>query len=297
MKKIKTGFYFGLILIIFYGVISLFLRNSDVFYTLVFGNDEIISSKRTNETMKKIMNVVINKDSKNPLTLLSYNYSKYNGEAKKVSTNTIDKENKERLPLIYIYNTHDKESYVNPNKELYNIDANVKTAAYILQDQLKLYNINAVVEEKSPTNAVSLNNGEYEDTYKYSRNYFIEAKEKYPSIKYFIDLHRDGVNKDVSTVIINGKSYAKLMFFLGLGHEGSEQNKQLVKDLESIISKDYATLLRTTFIRPYDSYNQDLSPNSFLIEVGGNNNTIEEVYYSLTILAQALSTYIGEHND
>ena len=32
----------------------------------------------------------------------------------------------------------------------------------------------------------------------------------------------------------------------------------------------------------------------FLIEVGGNYNTIEEVYNSLDILAYALSTYLGD---
>ena len=106
---------------------------------------------------------------------------------------------------------------------------------------------------------------------KYGKSYYIsrikleEAFNNNQTLKYFIDLHRDGVKKEVSTAVINGTSYAKLMFFLGLGHENSKDNQKLVNDLENIIKKDYKEILRNTFIRKNDSYNQDLSPNSFLI--------------------------------
>ena len=91
---------------------------------------------------------------------------------------------------------------------------------------------------------VNKNNEDYPMTYSYSRSYFEEAKKNYPSIKYFIDLHRDGVSKEVSTAAINDKKYAKLMFFLGLDHDDSNKNKQLVKDLESIIDTVNHQLLK-----------------------------------------------------
>ena len=39
-------------------------------------------------------------------------------------------------------------------------------------------------------------------------------------------------------------------------------------------------------------YNQDLSPNTLLIEVGGVDNTIEEVYNTIEALANVLNKYI-----
>ncbi len=42
-------------------------------------------------------------------------------------------------------------------------------------------------------------------------------------------------------------------------------------------------------------YNQDFSSRVILIELGGNENTIEEVYRSLIILGEALDE--GDEND
>jgi len=282
MKKILC---FIFVFLSFYLFLNYILSDTNLLNKILFNNMSLISSKRSNETLKEINNIVISKQNENLIKMLS-----------------LEKDNKESLvnlvipdePLVYIYNTHDKESYVNPDSSLYNIDCNVKTASYILQDKLLEYNITSIVEERSPTSEVSKNKLDYPYTYSYSRKYLEEAIKRYPSIKIFIDLHRDGVSKEVSTTVINGKSYAKLMFFLGLGHEKSDQNKILVKALESIIEKKYDGILRNTFIRPNDSYNQDLSPNSFLLEVGGNYNTIEEVYNSLDVLAYALYTYLGD---
>ena len=46
--------------------------------------------------------------------------------------------------------------------------------------------------------------------------YFINAtKEKYPSIIYFIDIHRDSIKRGQSTVTIGDKNYAKVLFVVG----------------------------------------------------------------------------------
>ena len=282
MKRILC---FIFVFLSFYLFLNYIFNDTKLLDNILFDKISFISGKRSNDILKDINRIVISKQNENLINMLS-----------------LDKESKETLvnliipnePLVYIYNTHDKESYVNPDSSLYNIDCNVKTAYYILQEKLKNYNIPSIVEERSPTSEVSKNNLDYPYTYSYSRKYLEEAIKKYPSVKIFIDLHRDGVSKEVSTAVINGKSYAKLMFFLGMGHERSEQNKKLVNDLENIIEEKYDGILRKTFIRPNDDYNQDLTPNSFLIEVGGNYNTIEEVYNSLDILAYALSTYLGD---
>lgn len=283
MKKL---FSFIFVFLLFSLFLNYIIKDTNLIDKIVFNNIGLLNSKKNNETLKEINRIVISKQNENLINLLSFIKQNPNDNAVSLE---ISKE-----PLVYIYNTHDKEDYVDSSSILYNTKSNVKTASYILQDKLKEYNINSIVEERSPTSEVSKNNLDYPYTYDYSRTYLKEAIEKYPSVKIFIDLHRDGVSRSVSTVEIDGVSYAKLMFFLGLGHKESDKNKKLVNDLENIINKKYDGLLRKTFIRKNDSYNQDLSPNSFLIEVGGNKNTIEEVYNSLEILAESIAIYLGE---
>lgn len=281
MKKILV---FIFVILSFYLFLNYLTKDTNLIKKILFDKVSLLNSEKNNETLKEINRIVISKQNENLFNLLSIESNK--------KTTLVDLE--QDSPLVYIYNTHDKEDYVNPDYSIYNINCNVKTASYILQDKLKEYNINSIVEERSPTNEVSKNKLDYKYTYSYSRTYLEEAIKNYPSVKIFIDLHRDGVKKEVSTAVINGTSYAKLMFFLGLGHENSKDNQKLVNDLENIIKKDYKEILRNTFIRKNDSYNQDLSPNSFLIEVGGNYNTIEEVYNSLDVLAYAIKTYLEE---
>ncbi len=281
MKKILV---FIFVILSFYLFLNYLTKDTNLIKKILFDKVSLLNSEKNNETLKEINRIVISKQNESLFNLLSIESNK--------KTTLVNLE--QDSPLVYIYNTHDKEDYVNPDYSIYNINCNVKTASYILQDKLKEYNINSIVEERSPTNEVSKNKLDYKYTYSYSRTYLEEAIKNYPSVKIFIDLHRDGVKKEVSTAVINGTSYAKLMFFLGLGHENSKENQKLVNDLENIIKKDYKEILRNTFIRENDSYNQDLSPNSFLIEVGGNYNTIEEVYNSLDVLAYAIKTYLEE---
>lgn len=281
MKKILV---FIFVILSFYLFLNYLTKDTNLIKKILFDKVSLLNSEKNNETLKEINRIVISKQNESLFKLLSIESNK--------KTTLVDLE--QDSPLVYIYNTHDKENYVNPDYSIYNINCNVKTASYILQDKLKEYNINSIVEERSPTNEVSKNKLDYKYTYSYSRTYLEETIKNYPSVKIFIDLHRDGVKKEVSTAVINGTSYAKLMFFLGLGHENSKENQKLVNDLENIIKKDYKEILRNTFIRENDSYNQDLSPNSFLIEVGGNYNTIEEVYNSLDVLAYAIKTYLEE---
>ena len=42
-------------------------------------------------------------------------------------------------------------------------------------------------------------------------------------------------------------------------------------------------------------YNQDFSPNTILIELGGQDNSIDEVNNTLKIFSEVLTEYIKEH--
>ncbi len=283
MKKINKIIIFTIIILGFYYIETIVIKDNSIFNKIIF--NEISNSNKNNLILKEIQNIFISKDENNIVSLLNPRNDDYIFENNVIASAV----EKERTPLIYIYNTHDQEEYNMNGLENYNIEPNVKTASYILQEQLKKYNIFSIVEERSPTSEAKNNNLDYPYSYRYSRQFAMEAKEKYPSIQYFIDLHRDGVSREASTIEINNINYAKLMFVVGMEHENSNYNYELVKRIESYIEEKYPGILRSTHIREDDDFNQDIDNNAFLIEVGGNDNSIDEVYNSLVIFAESLS--------
>jgi stage II sporulation protein P len=123
---------------------------------------------------------------------------------------------------------------------------------------------------------------------------------KEPTIKYLIDIHRDSARYNKTLYEKNGKKYARIMFVVGLDHKNYEPNLKLANDLNSIIEEKYPRLSRgiskKTGRGVNGIYNQDMSPNSMLIEVGGVDNTIEEVNNTMEILSEVLSNYIKEND-
>ena len=191
---------------------------------------------------------------------------------------------------VYIYNTHDEESYSNKGFELYNTTPTVKLASYMLKDELKNLGINALVEERPVIKEIKKQGLPYHYSYDISNKYCKEIKEKYPSIIYFIDLHRDGIDKSLSTVTINNKTYAKMMFLLGMKHSNSNKNLEVVTKLNNYLNDNYKGLMRNIYKRNDITYYQYFDSHNFIIEIGGQDNTYQEVYNSIKAFAKALES-------
>ena len=138
-------------------------------------------------------------------------------------------------------------------------------------------------------------------SYKASRIFILDKKNKYNTLKYFIDIHRDSVNKNVTSVNINGKDYARILFVIGLEHDNYKDNLKLSEDLNNLFNKYYKGLSRGIYKKEGPGvdgiYNQDISPNSILIEVGGVDNNIDEVLNTTEAISNILYYYIkGDNN-
>lgn len=209
-----------------------------------------------------------------------------------------EEEVKSNEPLIYIYNTHDEEAYYNSYLNPYNIVPDVKLASYYFQERLKDLGIESVVEKRKIKDVLDKNGWNYRYSYNASRVYLEEVSKNNPSIEYFIDLHRDSVGKDKTTTTINGKSYARVMFLVGLEHENYQKNLDLATRLNELISQFDSTLSRGIYQKEGPGvngiYNQDFSSKAILIEVGGQYNTIEEVANTIEVMARVLKDYLGE---
>lgn len=281
MKKFKFILFCLFFLISFYITGSKILNTSLINYLIY--NEEQISSIKYNNMLKEISKSIVN-DVVKETTILDNNIIINKNNSSFV--NLIKKDDYK----VYIYNTHDEEGYSNKGFELYNTTPTVKLASYMLKDELKNLGINALVEERPVIKEIKKQGLPYHYSYDISNKYCKEIKEKYPSIIYFIDLHRDGIDKSLSTVTINNKTYAKMMFLLGMKHSNSNKNLEVVTKLNNYLNDNYKGLMRNIYKRNDITYYQYFDSHNFIIEVGGQDNTYQEVYNSIKAFAKALES-------
>lgn len=121
------------------------------------------------------------------------------------------------------------------------------------------------------------------------------------SIEYLIDIHRDSTKIDRTLYQKDGKDYAKILFVVGLEHVNYKANLDLAVGLNDQITNEYPEISRGVLKKSGPGvngiYNQDLSSNALLIEVGGVDNTIEQVYNTCDMLAKKISEFIKERGN
>jgi len=168
--------------------------------------------------------------------------------------------------------------------------------SYLLRENLNKEGISTIVEEANMSEILKQNNWNYSYSYQASRIVMEEKKKKYNSLKYFIDIHRDSIKKPYNTITIENKNYAKILFVIGKEHPNWNKNNELATNLNKILNTNYQGLSRGIIIKEGTNvngiYNQDISPNCILIEVGGVDNTIEEVNNTMIVLSQILKKHI-----
>lgn len=204
-------------------------------------------------------------------------------------------------PRVYIYNTHQLEAYSATNFEAYNITPNVMMASYLFKEKLNKLGISTMVETSNITDFLAINGWDYASSYKASRFYMLDTVNKYDSLDLLIDLHRDAIGKELSTAQINGKSYAKVLFVVGLDYENYEPNLTLANTLNDMIKAKYPGLsrgvIKKTGAGVNGIYNQDVADHVILIECGGMENSIEEVMNTIDVLSIIISEYLGDGNE
>ena len=290
MKLKKVLFYILVIILLFS---SLFISYKVSLYNLP---EEVLNVLKYKYNKKKI-NLKIDFMS---LIIKNYKSKKvFYEDIDEVSNNKVILYN-ENVPIVYIYNTHTNEEYSYQKNNLYNITPTVVTASYILQSELRKLGIESIVEDRNVTDTINERNMSYSSSYKVSREFLEDIKLNNPSLIYFIDLHRDSVARSITTEKINDVSYAKLMFLLGLENESYIKNQEVISTLNNYLETNYKGISRGIYKKAGAGvngvYNQDFDSNVMLIEVGGVDNTIDEVSNSIKLIANMLYDYINTKN-
>lgn len=209
-----------------------------------------------------------------------------------------DKDDTNKEPVVYIFNSHQTESYRSSLAEEFNINNTVYLASHILKEYLEDLGVGVIVEENSIVDVLNANGWKYGSSYKASRILLEQAKKDNPSLMFFVDLHRDAASYERTMIEIDGKKYAKMMFVVGLKHENYAPNLALANTLNDKIKAFNPDLTRGVMQKDNAGangiYNQDFDPNTILIEMGGQYNYIEEVSNTLKVVADAIYEYLGE---
>lgn len=255
----------------------------------------LLESSDNIEPKNRIVNTIVNTIKNSELIdPVSNVINIYRGNNDEVNTVKVIKEENVK-PIVYIYNTHQSEKY-SSSKEI-NLNYSVLDASFYLQKKLKEYGIESTVETMSIQDVLSTNNWNYASSYRVSRMFMEKKKNENNDLRYFIDIHRDSVKKNISTISINNKIYAKTMFLLGLENKKYKENEINITKLDNWLNDNYKGISRGIYRKQGKGvngvYNQDFSPNCFLIEVGGEENTYEEVENTIDVIAEMLSVYIG----
>ncbi len=195
--------------------------------------------------------------------------------------------------LVYLYNTHEEEKYKKDDE----YTPSVITCSKIIEKRLNNNNIKTLRETRKINEKLILYGYDYSGTYTISFDYLLDMKKKYKSLNYFFDIHRDSITGDKSVAIIKGKRYATMMFLVGQNNKNYKKNVENIKIMEKYLNQNYKGLLRDTYYQPKYAYNQNYSPRMFLVEIGGPENTLQEITNSSIALADAIKSYVNTYEE
>ncbi len=222
-------------------------------------------------------------------------------------------------PLVLIYHTHTREAYISK----YKVDDVDRT----LDPQNNMVRVGEGLKKHLENQGISVIHDEtvydvpYENSYGRSKMGIKKVLQKYPTIKYAFDVHRDAfaevINKNTTQVPdpdklpnksfrrkyvmnCNGERVAKVMWVVGTRRTAGQkedwhENLAFAQNLHKTLNQAAQGMSLNVETKPYGSYNQNLLPNSTLIEIGSNHNTLNEALNSTKYVADTIAKVIKEN--
>lgn len=201
-------------------------------------------------------------------------------------------------PQILIYHTHSQESFAD------SVPGDESTTIMGVGDRLE-----QILTEKYGYDVLH-HRGKYDvetrdDAYSKALPDIEQVLADNPTIEVVIDLHRDEMAEGTRLVTdVDGRPTARFMFFNGLSYtkktgnisylynENLEDNLAFSFKMQLAAETYYPGLARKIYLKGY-RYNMHLKPKTLLIELGAQNNTVEEAMNACDILAHLLDLVLS----
>ena len=201
-------------------------------------------------------------------------------------------------PQVLILHTHGSEAYSMPPGQEYtptgsyrtdDTNVNVVRVGDEIAAVLSTYGI-SVLHDRTLHDVPS-----YNDAYYNSYDAAVAYREKYPSLTYILDIHRDAVSdadgNQYKLVSLEDPNAAQVSFIMGVKQDGWEENMKLAVAVQHTIRQTYPTLMRPISM-VYANYNQGITPGTLLVEVGAAGNSLDEAIYAGRLFAQGFAETI-----
>ncbi|MCL6602501.1 MAG: stage II sporulation protein P [Paenibacillus sp.] len=207
---------------------------------------------------------------------------------------------------ILIYHSHPREAY-NPligstsdNPSSASPSKNVMLVGSYVSKRLEKRGVGSIHSQVDY--ATQVEDYSWNFSYKYSRQMIKAAFAQNDGLDQLIDIHRDSQRHTKTTTVIDGKSYAQVYFILGHANKDWKKNEEFANKIHQLLEKEYPGISRGIWGKAANKgnngeYNQSLSPNSVLIEVGGIDNTAEELKRTSEILGDAIADVYWSSHD
>ncbi|MET1179865.1 stage II sporulation protein P [Peribacillus simplex] len=203
--------------------------------------------------------------------------------------------------VVEIYHSHNRESYLPYLKGVTNPDLayhskiNITKLGERMVEDLADKGIGSSLDKTDIMGNLNNKGLNFTKSYQESRRSVQTALANNKDLEYLIDIHRDSKRKKDTTITIKGKEYAKIAFVIGGNNPNYEKNAALANKLHKALEKKYPGISRGVMKQGGSShngiYNQDLTGNAMLIEVGGVDNTFEEMYLTVDAFTDVFSEF------
>lgn len=183
---------------------------------------------------------------------------------------------------IALYCTHSDESY-EPSDGYYSTTSrgSVYQVGQALADALTVEGIDVRFAD-------TLHHPHDAGAYRRSRQTAVQLlKENIPDC--LIDIHRDGIpDPDAYAVVIGGEEASKIRLLVGRGNQNAQVNKEFALMIKAVADKLYPGLIKDIYMGK-GTFNQDLLPQSILLECGTYTLSKERVLRSMPRMADVLN--------
>lgn len=207
--------------------------------------------------------------------------------------------------VVFIYFSHNRESFLpyfpkGTRPELaYHSKINISLIGDRLGRSLRLNGIGSNVSDQDILTLLDQKDLKYSQSYAMSRTLVETELGSNSNIELIFDIHRNSLPKEYTTLHVGGIEYAQLSFVVGSSHPNFQENLSFTNNLHTLINANYPGLSRGVIVKNNNQgngvYNQDLSPHSVIIEIGGVENQLEELFRTSDILGYMISEYYWEN--
>lgn len=206
-------------------------------------------------------------------------------------------------PQILIYHTHSQEGFVDSIKGDDSTSI-IGVGAYLAKILSEEYGYNVIhCQEHFDIAGGKLDRSK---AYTYAQYSIEQILQDNPTIDVILDIHRDGLAEGADKLVtnINGKDTAKIMFFNGVSRSSAtgdidylynryrSDNLAFSFQLKLEAMECYPDFTRRNYIDAYQ-YNLHHREKSVLVEVGAQNNTLQEELNAMEVLAEVLHRVIS----